>query len=174
MADLGIDDYELAPPDENGGLDPIPYGVYTLEVIESDKVPVKNDGQQITLTISVIEGPFSNRKIWMRHTWKNNSADAERIGRQQVSELCRAVGMNSYPENTVEFHGIPFQAKVGLDKPTPGYAPRNEIKKYLSAGNAPAPQQRQAAPAQQTRPVATTRPSPASTAAGKPAWFAKR
>ncbi len=144
-----FDHTQVEPRDS---LEPVPPGVYLAEVVESDVVATKNGaGQRITLTLRITEGPCEGRQIWDGINFQHASEVAQRIGQQQLAELCAAVGMRGPLEDTQDLHGIPIRIKVKMSKPQEGYDQKNEVSRYMpldGAATAPAPAARAAAPAQ--------------------------
>lgn len=147
--------------------EPLPEGVYDAEVTASD-ITEKDGGQRVRLSIelTVRTDGYDGRKVWHGFNLKNPSPKAEEIAQRELSDLCRACGMAAVPGESEEFHGIPIRIKVGMGKPNPPYAAKNEVKKFLSSGeDAPTQQparQQQAAPRANAAPSANaSRPAPA-------------
>lgn len=151
--------------------DPIPEGVYDMEVIASDVVQTKTgNGQMLKLELGVASGDFAGRRVWTNINIVNQSQQAQEIGQRQLSDLCRACGMAAVPSESEEFHGIPIRVKIKMGKPNPPYEARNEVAKFLSAGDdAPAQQ-----PARQSVPAARPAAPPAGAATRpRPAFLSK-
>ena len=132
MASLG---YEFNPdgvePREN--LDPVPAGVYAAEVVESDVVDSKSGrGRQVKLTLRIIDGPLEGRRIWDNINFRHESEITQRIGQQQLAELCAACGHRGPLDDTELLHGIPIRVRVEIRKDDTGnYGPRNAVKRYM-------------------------------------------
>jgi hypothetical protein len=165
ISDLNFDARNVDPVDMDFA--PLPNGDYEMMVTESEKKPTKaNDGGElIALEFTVIqEGQYKGRKLWTNINIKNKNPEAVRIGKGELSALCRAVGVLA-PKNTAELHNLPLLGRV---KSKPGIGenkPGNEIKGFFpvkpagtadsnTASNAPA----QATPATQPPAQATTPP----------------
>lgn len=152
--------------------EPFPVGVYDMEVVASDVVQTKTGtGQMLKLELSVTSGDYTGRRVWANINIVNQSQQAQEIGQRQLSDLCRACGMVAVPSESEEFHGIPIRVSIKLGKATAEYAARNEVAKFLAAGeSAPAAQparQQQAAPRASAAPAANAgRPAPAWKKAG--------
>lgn len=145
--------------------EPIPAGVYRLEVVESDVQATKSgNGEMIKLTLRVMEGPCEDRTIWWNINYRNATATAQEIGQREFSALCHAVGVLA-PNETEELHYKPFTAKVGVEPAKGDYGPKNKIVKVdwegtgLTATPAAAPAAAvvaaPAAPSARARPWAT-------------------
>jgi hypothetical protein len=171
MADLGGFNPDELPPDERGDFEPIPPGRYEMQVEDSDLTKTRNGkGKILNLTFKIVSGPYENRKLWSRHNFRNESAEAQRIGLREIANLCHAVGHIGPLHDSIDLHGIPFVGRVSIEKQG-DYEPRNVIKAFLPLNGAPA-----AASAPQGRPApAKAAPrqqaAPATSGAGKPSWM---
>lgn len=154
-------------PEDDRNFDPIPAGDYMMQVEESEIKPTKSgSGEQLILTLVVIDGPHQNRKIWDRLNIRNENADAQRIAQRALADLCLAVGVASL-RNTEELHFKPFTGRVTIQADKTGqYGPQNRVRYKARGGQPPVgkaaaqgvvqrtvdpqQQQRQPAPQQQT------------------------
>lgn len=133
MASLGSVSFNAGDQDTSQR-STLPLGIFKLEVTESDVVPTKaGNGQILKTTIEVIEPDnFKGRKIFHNMNIANANAQAEKIGKDDLAKLIRAMGdVRADPQDTEELHFHPFIAKVGLEKPQEGYDPRNKIVAYF-------------------------------------------
>lgn len=166
MAELDMDFNPAEVPEDDRNFDPLPAGDYTMQVIESEIKPTKanNGDQQLVLTIEVIDGPFSNRRVWDRLNIRHSNADAQRIAQRSLADLCLAVGLPSL-RNSEDLHFKPFTGKVAIRQDKTGqYGPQNTVRYKARGGAAPA---RTAQPAAQQRPAAAQQ-NPAKAAGAKP------
>lgn len=165
MAYFSFDSTTVAPQEE---FTPLPAGLYTAMITESEVVPTKaGTGQVLKLTWKVIEGPLANRLIFDRLNVVNQSPRAEEIGQRQLSALCHAVGVLQM-KNTEQLHGIPCTVRVAISVDKTGqYADSNEIKAYTAASGATG--QAKAAAAFTAPPTRQAPPSQAP-AASAPPW----
>ena len=156
MAQLQFNAHEVEPFVE---FTPLPAGKYQVVISASDiKRTKKGDGSLLELTFTVIEGEYANRKAWARLNIHNPSADAQRIGKSQLSAVCRAVGVMTLGDSS-ELHNIPLVISVGHKPRGDGNGIENEIKGYAAVeASTPAT----AAPANPA-PPATVNPAPQST-----------
>lgn len=150
MSSLDFNAADVAP---STGFELLPAGDYTAVITDSESKPTsKGTGTYLQFTFQVIEGEHANRKLWARINYTNPSAEAQKIGRAELSALCRAVGVLQ-PRDTAELHNRPITIKVGFEKRSDTGDMTNKIKGYAPAGgvSAPAPV---AAPAASTPPWA--------------------
>lgn len=131
----------------------IPTGTYEAVISNSESRPMKSgNGMGFNLEFEIISGECKGRKVFAWITFEHRtSPDAQRIGREQLSAICRAVGVTQL-NDTAQLHNLPLLIVVALDKNDPT---RNNIKgfkavKSVGAGAA-APQ---AAPQNQGAPWA--------------------
>ena len=131
----------------------IPTGTYEAVISNSESRPMKSgNGMGFNLEFEIISGECKGRKVFAWITFEHRtSPDAQRIGREQLSAICRAVGVTQL-NDTAQLHNLPLLIVVALDKNDPT---RNTIKgfkavKSVGAGAA-APQ---AAPQNQGAPWA--------------------
>ena len=129
----------------------IPTGTYEAVISNSESRPMKSgNGMGFNLEFEIISGECKGRKVFAWITFEHRtSPDAQRIGREQLSAICRAVGVTQL-NDTAQLHNLPLLIVVALDKNDPT---RNIIKgfkavKSVGAGAA-APQ---AAPQNQGAP----------------------
>lgn len=166
MAELNMDFNPTEVPEDDRTFEPLPVGEYTMQVIESELKNTKSGtGQQLVLTLEVIEGTFSNRRVWDRLNIRNPNVDAQRIAQRALADLCLAVGIQSLT-NSEDLHFKPFVGAVKIREDKTGqYGPQNTVR-YKSRGGAAArpqtaasqPAPRQAAPAQAARPATGAKP----------------
>lgn len=126
-------------PEDDRSFDPIPAGEYLMQVIESDVVETRNKtGDQLVLTLEVIDGPHANRRVWDRLNIRNQNPDAQRIAQRSLADLCLAIGISSL-RNTEDLHFHPFIGKVTIQKDKTGeYGPQNRVRYKVRGGAAPA------------------------------------
>ncbi|MCL2001549.1 MAG: DUF669 domain-containing protein, partial [Planctomycetes bacterium] len=126
MAQLHFNAEEVEP----ANFDPLPEGKYQVVVSASEMKPTKkHNGAYLELEIVVIDGPYINRKVWTRFNMDNPNADAVRIAKQQLSGLCRAVGMMHINDSS-QLHNRPFIAYIVCKPRGDGNGLQNEVKSY--------------------------------------------
>ena len=162
MADLNQDFNASEVPEDDRSFEPLAAGDYQMQVIESEIKPTKTGGDQLVLTLEVIEGPMSNRRVCDRLNIRNQNADAQRIAQRALADLCLAVGVPSL-RNSEDLHFKPFVGRVTIKPDKTGqYGPSNNVRYKARGGVAPAAAQRPAAAGAQTQaahaPAANTKP----------------
>lgn len=175
MAELGMDfnPDEVEPRDD---FSPVPDGTYAVEIIESSVADLKSgNGKAAKFTLKIGEGQFAERRVWVNINFRHTTEMAQKIGQQQLAELCAACGHRGPLDDTELLHGIPFKVRLKTRKQE-GYEPQNEVSRFLPYDDANAPTrsapavraERQAAPAKETqKPAATGRTSFADRVKGR-------
>lgn len=171
MAQLGqhFDPADVPPSDNDYDL--LPNGSYEAQITESEVALTKaGNGQMLNLTWTIVNGPFTNRKVWQRLNIQNQSHDAQRIGQQQLAAICEATGAGAISDSE-ELHFRPCLISVGVEKDKTGeYQDKNKVTRVKPLGGsaaAPRPQQQRPAqqPARQAAPQQRT-PAPARPSGG--------
>lgn len=151
------------PVGQSGNFEPLPAGDYQV-AIESAEIKDTNDrtGQYIKLKMKVNGPTHSGRVVFSNLNIRNKSPKAEEIGRQQLGDIMRAIGLATLTD-TDQLIGAPLTVKLSV-KPADGqYEAGNEVKAYkaLSGSAAPSPA------------IATSSPSAAPAAGATPPWAKK-
>lgn len=117
--------------------EPVPAGVYVAKAIETDLRELKSgNGTGLSVQFEIIDGQFINRRIFSNLNVKHNNQTAERIGQEQLSAFCKAVGINKL-KNTDDLVNKPLKIKVKIRKDESGnYGDRNEITGYEAISGA--------------------------------------
>lgn len=142
--------------------EPLPAGWYTATIADAELKPTKNgSGQYIKVRYDITGPTHQGRVVFGNLNINNSSAKAEEIGRQQLGELMRAIGLAKVTDTDQLIGGV-LSIKLDVREETNQYPAQNEIKGFKAiTGAAPA----FAAPAS----------SPAASAPGKatPPWGKK-
>jgi hypothetical protein len=147
-------------PVSDRSYDLIPDGWYTATITKAELGMTKaGTGTKIDMRYDITGPTHEGRVIFGNLNIRNPSQEAEEIGRQQLGEIMRAIGLAKV-EDTDQLIGGTLQIKVGQSKPQAGYEVRNEVKGFKAVGGSAAP----AAPAP-AAPAATSAPGGA-----KPPW----
>jgi hypothetical protein len=101
---------------------------------------------------------YQGRVLWANLNIRNASAKAEEIGRSQMADIMRAIGLAKVSD-TDQFIGGEVAVKVEV-KDDPNYGLGNEIKAYKSAKEGAAPAPIKAADMQQKAPQAEKKSPP--------------
>jgi len=137
MATISFNAAEVQP----SSFDALPAGTYEAVIANSEAKPMKSgNGMGFNFEFEIISGDCKGRKVFSWITFEHRtSPDAQRIGREQLSAICRAVGVQQL-NDTAQLHNLPMTITVAIDKNDPT---RNVIKSYKpkkSAAAAPAQQ----------------------------------
>ena len=164
MAQLHFNAEEVEP----SNFDPLPEGKYQAVVSASEIKPTKDqNGAYLELELTVIDGAYSNRKVWARLNLDNPSAAAVKIARQHLSALCRAVGVLAINDSS-ELHNRPLGISVVCKPRSDGSGLQNEVKGFealSAAATTPAP----AATSTPATPAASA-PAPTAATPGSVPW----
>lgn len=115
---------------------PLPRAEYPAIVIDSAlKTTKAGDGQYIELTIQVIDGEYSGRRIWDRLNVNNPNKGAEDTAKGALKSLCAACRVDELVD-TAQLHDLPFTLSLDLDRKDPS---RNRVMAYLPALTGAAP-----------------------------------
>ena len=167
MAFLGqtFDANEL--PQGNGSYDPLPPGWYHANITAAELKPTKDgSGQYIKVRYDITGPSHQGRVVFGNLNIKNASAKAEEIGRQQLGEIMRAIGLAKVTD-TDQLIGGSLSIKLDVRAETEQYAAQNEVKGFKAiTGSAPT----FAAPA--ASPSAAT-PAAAAPVKATPPWAKK-
>lgn len=146
-------------PQGTGNFDPIPAGVYTASITQANLKDTKDGtGKMIAIRYDITGPSHQGRVIFSNINIRNKSPKAEEIGRQQLGDIMRAIGLASL-QDTDQLIGGQLQIKVDIEKKE-GYEARNQVKGFKALSGSPAP-----------APAAAPAPAPAAGAA--PPWARK-
>jgi len=131
-------------PVSESSYEPIPAGWYTANIKNAEIRQTKNGTGQYIAVRYDIEGPsHSGRVIFGNINIKNANPKAEEIGRQQLGEVMRAIGL-SVVRDTDQLIGGMLQIKVDISHQD-GYELRNEVRGYKAITGGTAPRIRESA-----------------------------
>lgn len=144
-------------PQSTGGFDPIPAGIYTASITQANLKDTKDGtGKMIAIRFDITGPSHQGRVIYSNINIRNKSPKAEEIGRQQLGDIMRAIGLPSL-KDTDQLIGNQIQIKVDIEKKE-GYEARNQVKGYKAIAGSIAPS-----------PTVTSIPNPSSA----PPWARK-
>ena len=139
MAFLGqtFDANEL--PQGSSNFDPLPAGWYTAAITGAELKPTKDgNGQYIKVRYDITGPAHQGRVVFGNLNIKNPSAKAEEIGRQQLGEIMRAIGLGRVTD-TDQLIGGNLQIKLDIRPADGQYAAQNEVRGFKAThGAAPA------------------------------------
>jgi hypothetical protein len=153
-------DINELPVGNTGSFEPLPAGWYTSTISQAElKATKAGNGQYIKLRYDITGPSHQGRVVFGNLNIKNANAKAEEIGRQQLGEIMRAIGLAKVTDTDQLIGG---QISIKLDvKQDEKYGASNEVRGYKSVSGSAAP-------------VAASSPAsaPASTKAAPP-WAKK-
>jgi hypothetical protein len=148
MANLGESfNADDLPTGSNGEYELLPEGLYSAMIAKAEVGQTKSGtGTKIDLRLDITGPTHEGRVIFAAINIRNQSAKAEEIGRQQLGEIMRAIGLPRL-EDSDQLVGGQLQIKVKVRQPSPddvarGYSQaRNDVGGYraLAGGGLPAP-----------------------------------
>lgn len=136
MAALNFNASTVAP---SSSFDVLPAGWYNVRMTESVNKPTKDGkGSYLAITLTVIDGPATGRKIFDRLNLVNKNETAVKIAYETLSAICHATGVIQLQDST-QLHGIPMQVKVKIKPAEGGYEEGNETAGYkkIEGGSIP-------------------------------------
>lgn len=150
------------PVGTGGNFEPLPAGWYTVAITQAELKDTKlGGGQYIKLRFDVTGPTHQGRVVFGNLNIKNANPKAEEIGRQQLGEVMRAIGLAKVTDTDQLIGG---QISIKLDvKQDAQYGASNEVKGFRSVSGS-------AAPAAASMPAAG---APAATAKAAPPWAKK-
>ena len=117
---------------DDEGMDLIPDGWYTAQIIKSELKDTATGGKYISLHFKIVEGEYAKRMVFANLNIINANATTVRIAEQQLKKICAAIGIEEL-EDTAELHGHDIQIKVKTQPASSNYPAKNDIKDYKEA-----------------------------------------
>jgi hypothetical protein len=140
-----------ALPQSTNNFEPLPAGWYTAVVNGAEIKNTKaGTGQYIAVRYDITGPTHQGRVVFGNLNIKNPNPKAEEIGRQQLGELMRAIGLTTVQDTDQLIGG---QLSIKLDvRESEQYGASNDVKGYKSNGAVP--------PAAAKAPAASTKAAP--------------
>ena len=108
---------------------PIPAGWYTAAIAGAEVRTTKaGNGNYIAVRFDITGPEHQGRVVWTNLNTRNPSSQAEEIGRQQLGDIMRAIGLTKL-EDTDQMLGGNLTIKVTV-KDDPTYGPGNEVRGF--------------------------------------------
>jgi hypothetical protein len=111
MAKMGFNAAEVAPQQP---FDVLNKGWYPMVISEAENKEIQK-GQRLELVFTVDAGKAKGRKTFDGLNWKHDSSEAQRIGQEQLSAICHAVGVINL-ENDKQLVGKKLAVKLGIEE----------------------------------------------------------
>ena len=123
---------DTLPKGNTGNFEPLPEGWYNATITGAEVKPTKaGDGKYIAAKYTITGPSHQGRVVFGNLNIKNASTKAEEIGRQQLGEIMRAIGLAKVTDTDQLIGG---NLGIKLVVKTGEYA-GNEIKGYKSLGS---------------------------------------
>jgi hypothetical protein len=154
-------DVNELPQGNTGSFEPLPAGWYTVTITQAELKDTKaGNGQYIKLRYDVTGPTHQGRVVFGNLNIKNPNQKAEEIGRQQLGDIMRAIGLAKVTD-TDQLIGNSLSIKLDV-KQDAQYGASNEVKGFKSMSGSAAP-------------VAASMPAAAAPASAKaaPPWAKK-
>lgn len=129
---INLDDL---PESNTGEFAPLPAGWYSATINKASLEPTKDGtGQKIAIRYDITGPTHQGRVVFGNLNIKNKSAKAEEIGRAQLGDIMRALGLRQVSD-TDQLVGGSLQIKLDI-KTDEQYGTRNEVKAFKADGDA--------------------------------------
>ena len=147
-----------ALPVSDRNFEPLPAGWYNVVVNGAEIKNTKaGTGQYISIRYDVTGPTHQGRVVFGNLNIKNPNPKAEEIGRQQLGELMRAIGLSTV-QDTDQLIGGQLMIKLDV-RESEQYGASNDVKAFKSSGSAP--------------PAAAAKAVPAASGKAAPPWVKK-
>jgi len=158
MANLG-ETFEVSalPQGNTGNFDPLPPGWYSATMSAAEiKTTKTGTGQYIALRYDITGPTHQGRVVFGNLNIRNQSPKAEEIGRQQLGDICRAIGLARVGD-TDQLIGNSLMIKLDIEK-SEQYGDKNQVRGFKPvSGGAPSVPVRSSV---QNAPAAPTKAAP--------------
>jgi hypothetical protein len=136
-----------AMPVSDRNFEPLPAGWYTAVINGAEiKVTKAGNGKYIAVRYDIVGPTHQGRVVFGNLNIKNPNPTAEKIGREQLGEIMRAIGLATV-QDTDQLIGGCLMIKLEI-RESEQYGNSNDVKGFKSAGSAPpAAAYKQAVPA---------------------------
>lgn len=153
-------------PQGNGNYEPLPPGWYHANITGAELKSTKaGNGQYIAVRYDITGPTHQGRVVFGNLNIKNPNPKAEEIGRQQLGEIMRAIGLAKVTD-TDQLIGGSLQIKLEI-RTQEGYEPSNDVKGFkATSGSVPTP-------AAASAPAQAAQAAPTTSGKASPPWAKK-
>jgi hypothetical protein len=99
---------------------PLPEGVYKAVITYTEGKTTKAGGKMLAVRWEIIEGEHQGQRVGQNITLENTSVAAVDAGRRAIKNICQAVGIMSFLDDTLSLHDKPCMITVVQGKPYNG------------------------------------------------------
>lgn len=154
--DQAFDVSELPQSDNNYEL--VPAGWYNATITKAEIKSTKTGtGQYIAVRYDITGPSHQGRVIFGNLNIKNVNSKAEEIGRQQLGEIMRAIGLSRVTDTDQLISGA-LQIKVAIKESDGKYEANNEVKGFKAINGSASPMPTASAPVGAATPNAASAP----------------
>jgi hypothetical protein len=123
-------------PVSDRNFEPLPAGWYTAVVNSAEiKITKSGTGKYIAVRYDITGPTHQGRVVFGNLNIKNPNPKAEEIGRQQLGEIMRAIGLATV-QDTDQLIGGQLQIKLDV-RESEQYGASNDVKQFKANGSAP-------------------------------------
>ena len=126
-------------PQSTNNYEPLPAGWYMATITDAELKTTKDgQGQYIRVRYDITGPSHQGRVVFGNLNIKNASAQAEEIGRKQLGELMRAIGL-ARCDDTDQLAGGSLSIKLDIRAGNGQYGPQNVVRDYKSTSGSQVP-----------------------------------
>lgn len=115
---------------------PLPAGNYVAQIANSEIKQSKNGDNYLSLEWEILDGEYTNRKIFQSLNLWNPNPVAVSIAKKDLAKISMAILGRDNVGDSGELHYRPIKIRVAIKKDKNGvYADRNAIKGYEALAN---------------------------------------
>jgi hypothetical protein len=158
-------DVNELPHGNTGSFEPLPAGWYTASITQCELKDTKaGNGQYIKIRYDITGPSHQGRVVFGNLNIKNPNPKAEEIGRQQLGDIMRAIGLAKVTDTDQLIGG---QISIKLDvKEDVQYGASNEVRGFKSVSGS-------SAPALAAKPAAAAAAEAPASSKSAPPWAKK-
>lgn len=129
--------FNAAETEKMGNFTPIPAGVYTAQITNSEMKQTKSgDGHYLQLDFEVIGGDHNGRKVWARLNIDNKNSQTVEIAQKTLATICECCDVDVL-DDSEQLHNKPMEINI-IERPaTAQYPAQNDVKGYTKIEGGP-------------------------------------
>lgn len=115
---------------------PVPAGEYIMQVTKTELKQTNSGGLCLKIQFDILGPSYQGRKLFANFNIRNSSAEAERIGRQQLKALVIAGRVQEPFQDSDQLLGATVKASVTIREATDKYPASNDVRNYKAVDGA--------------------------------------
>lgn len=127
---------DALPTGNTGSYDPLPAGFYNATIANAELKTAKSGGQYLNVRYDITGPSHAGRVVFGMVNLTNPNQRAEEIGRQQLGELMRAIGLDTLKDSD-QLIGGRLKIKLTVEE-SEQYGMQNRVGGYRADDSAPA------------------------------------